>query len=84
MNSTIQGTGKCLCGKVEIRASAMSSSVGACHCSMCRKWTGGPLLVIDCNTEVKITGEEYVSAYSSSDWRSVDFALNVERTYSTN
>ena len=42
--------------------------MGACHCSMCRKWGGGPLLAIDCGTNVEIVGEEHVTAYDSSDW----------------
>nr|WP_229680731.1 GFA family protein [Marinobacterium zhoushanense] len=46
----------------------MSKHVGACHCSMCRKWTGGPLMAVDCGTEVKFSGEENISTYSSSDW----------------
>jgi len=68
MSTTIEAKGSCLCGGVEIQAASMSSEVGACHCSMCRKWTGGPLLAVDCNTEVKILGEENISAYSSSEW----------------
>jgi hypothetical protein len=35
---------------------------------MCRKWGGGPLLAVDCGTHVQLDGEEYVSAYDSSDW----------------
>ena len=68
MNKTIEAKGKCLCGEVEIDALSMSPDVGACHCSMCRKWTGGPFLSVDCNTRVKISGEKYVSTYVSSEW----------------
>jgi len=35
---------------------------------MCKKWTGGPLLAVDCVTEVSFSGEEYIKVYSSSDW----------------
>ena len=68
MSETIKADGSCLCGKVKIHASSLSTDIGACHCSMCRKWTGGPYLAVDCNTEVEFSGESYVSSFSSSDW----------------
>lgn len=61
-------TGRCLCGAVELGAKPKFSSMGACHCSMCRKWSGGPLLAVDCGTDVSISGKEYVSVYNSSEW----------------
>ena len=60
--------GSCLCGAVHLTAEAFKGGIGACHCSMCRKWGGGPLLAVDCGTAVTIDGEENVSAYDSSDW----------------
>jgi len=68
MNTVIEAKGKCLCGAVELSAKEMSLNVGACHCSMCRKWTGGPLLAVDCQSSVEISGEEHLIIYSSSDW----------------
>ena len=68
MSDSIKASGSCLCGAVTIQANASSKNVGACHCSMCRKWGGGPLLAIDCQTEVSFTGEENISSYSSSEW----------------
>jgi hypothetical protein len=35
---------------------------------MCRHWTGGPFLAVDCGTEVKFTGEANITVFSSSDW----------------
>ena len=61
-------TGKCLCGAVKVKAKTMSTHVGACHCSMCRKWTGGPLLAVDCKSDVEFEGKENVSVYNSSEW----------------
>jgi len=61
-------SGSCLCGKVAIEAKAADLHVGACHCGMCRKWGGGPLLAVDGGTEITINGEEFVSRYSSSEW----------------
>ncbi|MCM8536124.1 MAG: GFA family protein [Lentisphaeraceae bacterium] len=66
MSKEVQG--KCLCGAVKVKAQKADDNVGACHCSMCRKWTGGPLLVVDCQSSVKFTGEEHITSYKSSDW----------------
>jgi hypothetical protein len=66
-NSSI-GQGKCLCGAVQAVAKTMSDKVGACHCSMCRQWTGGPLLVVDCESEVSFSGEENITVFDSSEW----------------
>lgn len=68
MSSTIEAHGSCLCGAVSVTAQTMSTEVGACHCSMCRKWTGGVFLVVDCQSDVTFSGEEHISAYQSSDW----------------
>ena len=35
---------------------------------MCRRWGGGPLLAVDCGTDVSIEGEEHVGTFSSSEW----------------
>ena len=34
MSNLISGNGACLCGKVKMSVKSMSTSVGACHCSM--------------------------------------------------
>lgn len=61
-------TGTCLCGAVTITAKAASHEVGACHCSMCRRWGSGPFMELDCGTDVAIEGEEHVTRYDSSPW----------------
>ena len=68
MADTSEAKGSCLCGAVRVTARTLSRSIGACHCGMCRKWTGGPLLAVDCGTEVSFEGKENVSAFNSSDW----------------
>ena len=60
--------GSCLCGAVRLTVDSFDGNLGACHCSMCRKWGGGPLLAVYCGTSVHIDGEAYVSAYDSSEW----------------
>lgn len=49
-------------------ASQVSKKLEACHCSMCRKWGGGPALVVDSGNDVQIEGAENVSIYNSSEW----------------
>ncbi|WP_339900516.1 GFA family protein [Paraglaciecola polaris] len=40
----------------------------ACHCASCRKWSGGPLLAIDCGTDVSISPTDNITVYDSSQW----------------
>ena len=68
MSEKTQKQGLCLCGAVHITASAASHSVGACHCSMCRRWGGGPLMAIDCGADVAFEGEENIGVFDSSAW----------------
>ena len=68
MSETVAKDGSCLCGSIRIHVAKRAAHVGACHCGMCRKWGGGPLLAIDCGTEVSFEGEENISVYDSSDW----------------
>jgi len=60
--------GQCLCGAVNFTVKHMRSNVGACHCGMCRRWGGGPLMAVNCGTEVAFEGEENITVYNSSDW----------------
>lgn len=68
MASVKASHGHCLCGAVKITVEAMSQNVGACHCSMCRTWAGGPLLAVDCGDSIEFSGHEHVAVFNSSDW----------------
>lgn len=68
MSETSKQTGRCLCGKITVTANQASNSVGACHCSMCRRWAGGPLMAVQCGSEVSFTGEPAIGVYHSSEW----------------
>ena len=59
-------TGQCLCGAVTITATPQAESVSACHCSMCRRWSGAALWVLD-TSSAEITGP--VKRYQSSSFR---------------
>ena len=68
MTETIEMTGHCLCGRTRFTANRVDPHVGACHCGMCRRWGGGPLLAVDCGEAVRFEGEENIAVYDSSDW----------------
>lgn len=59
--------GTCICGSVSI-ATADHPDITVCHCGMCQRWGGGPLLSVHCGSEVQISGAECVTIFSSSDW----------------
>ncbi|MHC6226594.1 GFA family protein [Pseudomonas sp. X10] len=64
---SLEKHGSCLCGAIKVSVSLENASVNACHCSMCRKWSGGPLLVVHSTQQVRYSGAE-PSVYDSSDW----------------
>ncbi len=76
MSNTIKASGSCLCGTVSIEAKAMSTDVGACHCSMCQKWTGGPFMTVDCGSDVTCSPAEGIGTFSSSEWAERGFCKN--------
>ena len=58
--------GQCLCGAIEVEAPAQQE-VGLCHCSMCRRWSGGPMFAVHCGSQVRFGGQA-PSVYRSSEW----------------
>ena len=68
MPDTMEARGACICGATKITARTVARNVGACHCSMCRKWAGGPFMAVDCGTDVTFDGEKNISVFDSSDW----------------
>jgi hypothetical protein len=75
-SNTTEATGSCLCGAVTIHANTVKTSVGACHCNMCRKWAGGPLLVVECGEALTINGEDNLARFNSSEWAERAFCKN--------
>lgn len=65
---TFEATGSCLCGNVKFKAKKASIHVGACHCDMCRKWSGGPYMAVDCGSEVEYEGAQHIAIYDTGDW----------------
>ncbi|GAB3483691.1 GFA family protein [Marinomonas epiphytica] len=66
----MQTKASCLCGSVtfDIELSSSDLEMAVCHCSMCRKWLGSPMMAIDSGKLKNITGESFVSRYASSEW----------------
>jgi len=65
---TTHRTGRCLCDAVSYTASIEQPHTGACHCQMCRRWSGGPFMAIDAGTSVVWEGEDNIATYRSSEW----------------
>ena len=62
-------TGGCLCGAVRFTLNDTPTEYGACHCGMCRKFSGG----IELGIQVMPGGitwdaDEDLATYSSSEW----------------
>lgn len=60
--------GACLCGAVQIDVEVNSEEITVCHCSMCRTWGGGPALTVESTQKIKLTGQQFVRKYDSSEW----------------
>lgn len=61
-------SGKCLCGAVRFTAENVKTEHSACHCGMCRRWSGGaPFFAVRCE-KVTFEGEENLGRYDSSNW----------------
>lgn len=61
-------TARCLCGAVTLSIASPDKRIGACHCTNCRGWSGGPFLSVRCGSEVSIAGQEHVSVYEAAPW----------------
>ena len=62
-------SGKCMCGAVSYEIAAEKHQVGTCHCSMCRRWTGGIYISIGAEPhEITFKGADALTVFQSSDW----------------
>ena len=60
-------SGRCLCGAVTFTVESVGTGHHACHCRMCRRWSGGPLFATAAEGVV-FEGEDNIGIYESSDW----------------
>ena len=59
--------GRCMCGAVTLRVVPARDDLHACHCEMCRRWTGSALVEIGVNDDgLEVAGP--VRTIASSDW----------------
>lgn len=58
--------GSCLCGGIQVET-ADEKEVGICHCTICRRWTGGPMFAVHAGNEVTFSGIK-PATYASSAW----------------
>lgn len=59
--------GQCLCGAVTFSAVPQAMEMDVCHCSQCRKWSGGSLMAVPCD-DLDVKDETQLGIYPSSDW----------------
>lgn len=61
-------SGQCLCGAVAFDLPSVSH-VDACHCGMCRRWTGGVFIGVDVQEhDLRFTCQDGLAWYDSSEW----------------
>ena len=61
--------GSCLCGAVRLSARRVADDMHACHCGMCRRWGGGPLLAVQVEAgDAAWQGEDAIAVHDSSPW----------------
>lgn len=62
-------TGSCLCGAAKFSFETDVTEAAACHCNMCRKWSGGIGLAVEVPADaLKINAGDTIKVYPSSDW----------------
>ena len=74
-DETFPATGACMCGKVTYTAT-IKANAGACHCGMCRSWSGGPFMAAHATGPVEFSGADNIATFSSSQWAERGFCKN--------
>ncbi|MEG5265166.1 GFA family protein [Pseudomonas sp. JDS28PS106] len=59
---------ECLCGAVKFEVTLDNHKVGVCHCGMCRRWAGGPSMMVETSQPPHFADSGSVRVHSSSDW----------------
>ena len=74
LNDTV--TGACFCGAVSFEIDMPTAFCGHCHCSMCRRWSGGLFMAVGAE-DIAWSGDAEPTVFVSSAWagaRAVAFA----------
>lgn len=73
--------GGCMCGAVRFSAVPTGHEMGACHCGLCRRWTGSAgFLGVDCGTSVEVEDDARIGVYKSSEYGERVFCSNCGST----
>lgn len=65
--------GSCMCSEIQFEYSGAPFSFNLCHCTMCRKFSGGPFgsfLGLKKADFRYTAGEDLITVFKSSDWAS--------------
>jgi hypothetical protein len=71
----MNASGGCLCGRVTFTAQEVEPHFHACHCTMCRRWAGGPGFAAAVGS-VSFQGEQNLSRFDSSEWADRGFCAH--------
>jgi hypothetical protein len=63
----MEASGRCLCGAVSFVANDVEQHFHACHCDMCRRWSGGPAMAVPVGG-IRFEGADHIGRYRSSEW----------------
>lgn len=68
-------TGSCQCKAINFTTTIDDQSLHyhVCHCSICRKISGGPLMSVPVGTQVAFNDWKNISVFASSDWANRGF-----------
>ncbi|MGB0798911.1 MAG: GFA family protein [Planktomarina sp.] len=61
----IRRTGQCACGAVSVSA-IVTKTYGVCHCTTCRRWSGGVWMGVLAGKTAEVSGD--VQVWKSSAW----------------
>jgi hypothetical protein len=73
-------SGGCLCGAVRFTAGEVETDHHACHCGMCRRWSGGSALFAATAHGVTFESTASLGRYVSSDWAERGFCTTCGTT----
>ena len=60
--------GSCMCGACKFTATPAGEGANVCHCGMCRKWTAGMFIAVECGDSLKFDDTTHVGIYRASEW----------------
>ena len=68
MENDARMAGGCLCGAVRFTAVPTKLEMDVCHCSKCRRWSGGVFMAVPGGDTVKFESDAALGVFGSSDY----------------